>query len=171
MKTVLVMDPSGSYREGNGTTGWVLMNDKQEVIQFGNIMAKDYSSRPEYYHAHLELMDRCKPDWLVLENYTLYANKATQQSYSELETPRLIGVLEHHAWVHHIPLAYQAAAAVKQRWADNILVYKRVIHQQGNRSYINGLLLSRHIKDAIRHGMHFTSFNKEWKAYVSQDLS
>lgn len=166
MIPVLIMDPSGSYREGNGTTGWVLMNEKQEVLQFGNIMAKDYPCRAAYYHAHVELIDRLQPVWLVLENYTLYAEKATQQIHSELETPRLIGVLEHHAWKLKIPLSYQAAAAVKQRWADHILVYKRVIHQQGNRSYINGLLLSRHIKDAIRHGMHFTSFNKEWKEYV-----
>ena len=166
MKTVLVMDPSGNFREGDGTTGWVLINEQQEVLQFGNIMSKHYTSRAEYHHAHIDLMDRLKPDWLVLENYFLYAHKADQQVNSELETPRLLGVLEHHAYLQKIPTTFQRAVDVKGRWSDEILAFKQVIVIQKNRSYLNGMVLSRHIKDALRHAMHFTSFNKEWKNYV-----
>lgn len=165
---VLVMDPSGNYNEGDGTTGWVLIDQDQNILSFGNLKSKHLSCRADYHHAHLELIEQHQPNWIVLENFVLYADKASQQINSELETPRLLGVLEHYAWLHCIPLSYQRAVDVKARWADDILVFKKVVTREHNRCYINGMLLSRHIKDAVRHALHFTSFNKEWKEYVTQ---
>lgn len=168
-KIVLVMDPSGNYKEGSGTTGWVLIDEDQKVLQFGNLLSKQYESRPAYHQSHLDLIEELKPDWLVCENYQLYEHKAQSQINSEMETPRLLGLLEHYAWSVGLPYSTQRAADVKSRWNDDILEYKQVIYRESKRSYINGLVLSRHIRDALRHAMHFTSFNKEWKKHVKRN--
>ena len=55
---ILAIDPSGSYNEGKGTTGWCILDAKRrDVSAVGALSAKDYESIQEYWKAHTDLME------------------------------------------------------------------------------------------------------------------
>lgn len=152
---ILVFDPSGNYFEGKGQTGWVILKDAQ-IESFGQIRARDYTTRQEYWLAHSELIDNKNIDQLVLEEFRLYRNKAHSQTNSEMETSKLIGFLEMHAFSKNLPYATQPASQAKTRFKDKILLHKGYITKDDNgRYYINGVNVSRHIIDALRHALYF----------------
>lgn len=166
---ILAMDPSGAFIEGKGTTGysvWAYNEGNYKLLNIGQIAATDYNTAPEYYSAHLELLHQIKPDTLVIEDYLLYAHKAKQQIGSKMETPKLIGVIEQECFKLNIGIVVQKAADVKTRWNDDILVYKGILEVQGNHYNIGNIKsVSKHIRDSIRHGIHYIMKrrNAEWK--------
>ncbi len=158
---VLAIDPSGNFEEGKGITGWCLIEKENiKIIKFGMIKATQYKTKEEYWHAHLELIDSMQGFGvhLVVEDYRIYANRAKTQINSKLETPKLLGIIELEAFYRGIPITLQMAASVKKRWADNILVHKGLIKEKGNKYELNNVTLTDHIKDAIRHGVHYVTF-------------
>lgn len=170
---ILAIDPSGSYTEGKGTTGWCVLNVSDNIISVsGNIDANKYSCAEAYWGQHLNLVGEFKKRYkdrfiVVIEDYFLYANKAVEQINSRMETPKVIGVLQYYCWQHHIPYVMQSAAQVKSRWTDEILDYKGYIRKRGNKCYIPGTkqAIDRHCKDAIRHAIHYATFkNKKEEA-------
>lgn len=150
---VLVLDPSGSFKEGLGNTGWVLLDD-WDIISFGQIRAKDYESRQEYWKSHISLVIKLQPDKVVSEDFRLYRNKASAQVNSEMETSKLLGYLEMAMYQYGIPFGLQMASQAKQRYTDKILVKKGYITISNKRYYINGVNVSGHIVDALRHGLY-----------------
>ena len=90
-----------------------------------------------------------------MEDYLLYAHKAAQQIGSKMETPKLIGIIEQECFKLNIGIVMQKAADVKQRWNDEILIWKGILTKKGTRYYANDINISRHIKDSIRHGIHY----------------
>lgn len=155
---ILALDPSGSYTEGKGTTGysvWVYNNLEYKLIQFGQLAATDYDTKLQYWQAHIELIKQIEPDKIVMEDYLLYAHKAAQQIGSKMETPKLIGIIEQECFKLNIGIVMQKAADVKQRWNDDILIWKGILTKKGTRYYANDINISRHIKDSIRHGIHY----------------
>lgn len=161
---VLALDPSGNFLEGKGVTGWCVMKKTKgylDIVKSGVIRAEDFDTSIDYYTAHINLIDKMdrnyndlttKPKKLhvVIEDYRLYANKASSQINSRMETCQLIGILKYHCYRCNIPYTLQMASEVKTRWTDGRLINK-------------GLSLpttkeSRHIKDAIRHAAHFIYF-------------
>lgn len=155
---VLAIDPSGNFNEGKGTTGWCMITDLKEIIYTGQIKAENYDTVYDYTLAHIRIIEELKPDIVVLEDFKLYADKAMNQINSRFETPKLIGVLEFICSKHMIPTYLQSASEVKNRWKDDILVYNNYITKLNNRYYINSKLISEHIRDSIRHGVHFVTF-------------
>ena len=106
-KRILAIDPSGSYAEGKGTTGWVLMNDDEYLATTGTIAATDYSCAEEYWNAHLQLIDfnyqKHGDDMIVvIEDYRLYRDRALNQSNSLMETCRLLGLIQWYCWRNQI---------------------------------------------------------------------
>lgn len=166
---ILAMDPSGSFNEGKGTSGYSIWayNDMQyKLLNVGQLSALEYETQQDYWQAHINLLRDIKPDILVIEDYLLYAHKAMQQTGSKMETPKLIGIIQYECSKLNIQVELQKAVDVKNRWTDDILVYKGILIKEGNH-YNTGQKkkVSRHIRDSIRHGIHYIMKvrNKEWK--------
>jgi hypothetical protein len=157
---VLSFDPSGNYKEGKGTSGFSISLDGNMPHKLGDIRAEDYESRQAYWFAHRELIENTFPDYIVIESYRLFGDKAKEQTGSALETPQLIGYLEMVAYEFDIP-SYLQDPSTKQRHADKVLVAAGVIVKKGTRYYYKGELTNLHQRDALRHDLYFNKYNKK----------
>lgn len=163
---VLAIDPSGSYKEGLGTTGWCLYDiETDKICKFGFIYAGNYTCQFQYWNAHIDLIDSLagfKPD-IVIEDYLLYGERADNQINSRLETPQLLGIIKYETYKRGLFIYIQTALQVKTRWNDNILEHKGYITKKGSSYYIGETLLSDHIRDSIRHAIHYKTYNSKYK--------
>ena len=155
---ILAIDPSGNFEEGKGTTGWCLLDENCKIQAVGQILAKQSNSKEEHWKSHIELIQQLSPDYIVIEDYLLYANKSQSQINSRFETPRLIGAIELYCWDKGIPLKFQKASDVKIRFTDARLVQGNYISKSNSRYYAAGVIVSEHIRDSIRHGIFFVKF-------------
>lgn len=154
---ILAIDPSGSFKEGKGTTGWVLLS-KGNLLKFGDIKAIDYHNRGDYWRAITDLIARYTVDVVVLEQYRLYSNKAESQINSEMETSKLLGYLEMILQDYNKKYELQMASQVKRRFNNKILVYKGYIEKSGkNRYSVRGTHISGHAIDALRHALYYNT--------------
>lgn len=173
-KYILAFDPSGSFREGKGTTGWVFMDSDENLLERGYIPARDYKCPEEYWNAHLDVIhkyyNRHRGDLIVvIEDYVLYRDRSDTQTNSQMETCRLIGVLLWDCWRLTQPYSLQLAATVKNRWSDELLIREGILRREG-RDLIHvksGLSLGLiHSRDAFRHALHYAVCrNKPKKGY------
>jgi len=168
-KWIIALDPSGSYREGKGTTGYSVFHAAEnKFIDKGVIQANGFSCAEAYWDKHLELLNKIifsargkrlgKPDKtiIVIEDYLLYANKAQEQINSRFETSKLIGIIQHWCYKHNIPYWMQNAGLVKSRWTDEILAYKGYLKKKGQRWEV-----CEHTRDSMRHAVHFATFENQ----------
>lgn len=168
-KYTLGIDPSGAFKEGKGTTGWcILDNNTNKVLQAGTIAAKEYASDMLYWQEHLNHIAKMKKQYknlaISIEDYVLYKAQAMAQVNSQLETVQLLGIIKLYCYKNNIKVFIRPAVAVKKRWSDDILVYKNIITKVGTRYMLAGKkqTVCEHERDAIRHAMHFNTFeNKE----------
>jgi hypothetical protein len=152
---ILAIDPSGSFEEGKGQTGWVVIEDNKPIT-FGILKAKNYETKYEYWEAHSELFKTIKPDHVVMEQYRLYGSKAKSQINSEMETSKLLGYLEMNLYTLEIEHTLQSAVSAKSRFTDVILIHKGYITKDLNgRYYIHGVNVAGHIIDAMRHALFY----------------
>lgn len=168
-KFILGLDPSGSFHEGKGITGWAIYNvaDKR-ISTAGEIKASKYNCMEAYWDAVVQHIQNYHDQYnrkmiLVMEEYLLYASKALAQVNSKMETSKIIGVIQHYCWKYKIPYTMQNASDVKNRWANNILCHEKVIMIQGRgyRLPNSKETLSNHSLDAIRHATHFATFKNK----------
>ena len=162
---VLSIDPSGAYNEGQGTTGWVLMDAVvRKVHMLGSIGAFKLSSDVSYWDAHLKMIEDMHKQipqiCLLVEEYLLYAHKTEAQVNSRFETSQLIGILKHFAYKNDIPFYMQRAAEVKARWENDVLLKKHYLVKKKGHFYLTepDLEIGRHELDAYRHAIHFCTF-------------
>ncbi len=173
---ILALDPSGNFNEGKGVTGWATLDEKTgKIVDFGTIDASLSSTITEHWHHHIELIDLIaasnKNLIVVIEDYLLYANKAQTQINSRMETPKLIGVIQHYCAQQSIELIFQTAVSVKRRWKNKLLDKKGYLkikeYKKGATTYevafIGSNKLPNHIVDAIRHAVHYYSFHGKKK--------
>lgn len=160
---IFALDPSGNFNEGKGTTGWVLIDAEENLIERGYISAKDYACAEEYWNAHLDLIHKYNRMYkseliVVMEDYVLYRDRSKDQTNSKMETSRLIGVLQWRCWKIRQPYSMQLAVSVKQRWSDDLLLRENIIYRDG-RNLIHtksGISLGlSHTRDAFRHAIHY----------------
>lgn len=171
MKYCMALDPSGAFFEGKGTTGVCFFEMDSKKIQWvEEIRAKDFLGMEEYWDAHCQLiLDTLRHYKLprseltiVIEDYLLYANKAEEQTNSRMETPKLIGVLQHFCWKEGIPYFMQAAARVVKRWSDEVLIHKGYLKAKGKSAVLSdGSYINKHKRDAIRHAIHYATFRNK----------
>lgn len=160
---ILAFDPSGNFNEGKGTTGWVLMNAKEELLARGYISAEDYHCAEEYWNAHLDLIRHNHKKYgsnliVVIEDYILYRNRSQNQTNSKMETCRLIGVMQYVCWKLKQDYSMQLAATVKDRWSDELLLREHIIYRHRSNLIHTDSNLSLglgHTRDAFRHALHF----------------
>lgn len=162
-KTVLAFDPSGSYNEGKGTTGWSFFKGDNPVpIACGQLRAEDHKSLFDYWNTHIQLICTMTPEVVVCEDYLLYADKADSQTNSRMETPKLIAIMEWNCCLINIPMILQRAVDVKKRWNEELLVHKEIISRSpAGRYYACGVQVSDHVRDSIKHGVHFITFKNK----------
>lgn len=161
---VLGIDPSGNFKEGKGITGWALLDTQSnKIAKFGYISAAMYTNQYAYWDAHITLIDSLAgfAPAIVIEDYLLYCNRADSQINSRMETPQLLGVLKFECYKRGIAIHVQTAVSVKTRWKDDILIKKGYLNKKGRSYYIGSILVSDHIKDAIRHAAHYSVFGKD----------
>jgi len=172
---ILALDPSGSYHEGKGTTGWNVYSClDRRVIHAGSITAKDYTCMEAYWDAQLALIAKYHERFkdrlvVVIEDYLLYATQAQNQINSRMETCKLIGAIQHYCWICKIPYVMQTAREVKARWTDDILTYKHIIKKRGKNFYVPINMktkITHHCIDSIRHSVHYATFKNETKGAV-----
>lgn len=167
-KYILGVDPSGSYDEGKGTTGWNITDSKtHKILEVDSISALDYNSNHEYWEAHIDLLKTmCKRygfDWgMSIENYILYESAAMAQVNSQLETVQLLGIMKQFCYQYAIPYRIRPAVAVKTRWTNEILAHKKIIISDTKGGYYAPCRpeknLCTHELDAIRHATHCSMF-------------
>lgn len=169
-KYIVALDPSGAFWEGKGTTGYSIFScPNNEFIELGKIQASGFQTAEDYWNKHLEVLEkffysrkgidkhRAENTIIVIEDYLLYADKASSQINSRMETSKLIGIIQLWCHTHNIPYAMQLAATVKSRWTDEILHYKGYLKKSGLRYTV-----CEHTRDSMRHAVHYATFkNKE----------
>lgn len=151
---VIAIDPSGNYNEGKGTTGYIAFNLTDTGYEFeevGHIKAENYGSKLEYWTAHEHLLDA---DLVIIEDYRLYNHKgakSSMQSYSQMETPRLIGILEYLAHQKGIEVKFQMASEIFA-FKEDILMARGDLSMVGNRYKLKGgLTINNHERSAYKH--------------------
>lgn len=168
-KYVLALDPSGAYDEGKGITGWVLMTGTGELMRTGDIDSIEYSCAEEYWGAHISLLEEMKDKYdedivVVIEDYILYPDKSGAQTYSKMETSRLIGILQMQCYTLYLPYCFQRAVEVKSRWSNQVLTNQNVLKMLGPkkgfsiRTTQGWKKINKHTLDAYRHAMHYITF-------------
>lgn len=167
----LALDPSGNFgkKEGDGTTGWGVF-ENGELKDFGHIESSGSDCAEAYWASVIYLAtQKICPKLIVCESYKLFAHKAKQQSGSTLDTPQLIGALRMECYRFGIPIIFQDPKD-KVRVTDEILVHMGVLEQSaGGRYKALGRQTVIHSRDAIRHGVYFHRYNKEYKNAKSSD--
>ena len=166
-KYILALDPSGSFYEGKGTTGWCMFDTREnKFIACGSLFAKDYDCAENYWQSVIDIIDYwvriTKHHTLVVcEDYLLYASKLSDQINSRMETCKLIGAIQLHCYKKNIKYYMQTAAEVKTRWSNKILEHKGYIKPY-RRSYLptsgSNETYTHHTLDAIRHAIHYHTF-------------
>lgn len=162
------IDPSGAYKEGKGTTGWCILDNRtNKLLRVGTISAKNYDSAIEFWHAHIEAIAKMRRHYkslaISLEDYILYKSSAMAQVNSQLETVQLIGIIKHYCYYNDLEIFIRPAVAVKKRWSDDILLFKGIIEKIGARYIVpdSKQTICEHERDSIRHAVHFNIFENE----------
>lgn len=183
---LLAIDPSGNFNEGKGITGWVAFDERTgKIFRYGSLDAGTCLSMEEHWQRHLDLIDqyiKYNPNNLkvIIEDYMLYANKAMTQVNSRFETPKLIGVIQHHCHKRGVELHFQTSVTVQRRWKGFLLEKKGYLtiqkHIKNGKeyewTYIGDYKVNDHIVDALRHAVHFYFFHAGGKdATQTENLS
>ena len=163
------IDPSGAFREGKGTTGWCILDNRtNKLLKVGTISAKNFDTDMNYWQEHLNTIDWARKHYksiaISIEDYILYKNYALSQVNSQLETVQLLGIIKLHCYKNNVDVFIRPAVAVKKRWSDEILLYKGVIAKMNTHFIVpdSKQRICEHERDSIRHAMHFNTFeNKE----------
>lgn len=165
-KFILALDPSGSFHEGKGTSGYCILETISNRITItGNLYAKDYLKIEQYWQAHVNLINEYKKRYeerliIILEDYILYGHKTHNQINSRMETSKLISIIQYHCFIYNIPYYMQLATEVKNRWSDEILHHKGYLIKYKNKLVLpySHRYIDAHCKDAIRHAVHYATF-------------
>lgn len=149
--TILAFDPSGSFKYGSGTTGWAIF-ENGVLISHGNIKAKSFLIRDDYFREHISLVDQITPDLIIVEDFILYKAKSNSLVNQQMETPELIGAICSHAFDKQIKVIRQTASAAK--FIKNFQIeWIYLKNKNAWYSKITNKQISNHIIDAIRHGV------------------
>lgn len=170
---IVGIDPSGSFNEGKGTTGFCFIAVREKhVYNSPAIYAKQFKTAEEYWQAHITLLNQQYKRTngnlvLSIEDYVLYGNKAKSQTNSSMETSQLIGIIKMWAHTNGVPYTIRNASIAKKRWTNEILEHKGFIKKVGRQYYNHvGQPLVSHTLDAMRHAVHclyFENKKEKWK--------
>lgn len=87
----LAVDPGNS-------TGWAAFTKNGDIITFDTAKGRE---------AVYQVLASQAPELLICEDYRLFPWKAKEQSWSSLETVRIIGAIEYYAWLNKVEIVLQ----------------------------------------------------------------
>ena len=160
---ILTFDPSGNHKEGHGVTGFAMFEDDR-LLDFGRIESEKFKTTEAYWNTHLDTILTFAPELVVYETYKLQPKKAMQQSWSELETPQLIGAIRLYCFNKQIA-TYGQDPSIKTRFSDATLEDLGYATAKYGKRYNTMYMLDRqcvdHERDAVRHGLYFWKYNRK----------
>lgn len=161
--TIVAIDPSGSYNEGKGHTGFAVTDTEVNLIQAFDADAKDFSNRHEYWKWIMFAIFSLNPDVVVIENFVIRSNGFLIGKMPE--TPMLIGALVWELEKRNIKYVFQSPSQAKTRFKDIYLGkylsnYEIKDTTRGKLYYLNGKLTNDHQRDAIKHLLYYKKYNK-----------
>ena len=135
---VLAIDPGE-------TTGVVVVEYQDRKVRVVHAEAAAVSAASAF--AWLEGLDATfAPTVVVTEDYRVYRHRVRQHINSDLATPRLIGAIEAWCGWRKKPLRFQMASEAKAFFTDRRL------------RAMNLYLSNKHVRDALRHALHYLKF-------------
>lgn len=122
----LALDPGNS-------TGWATFDGKGNPINYGTIRGKE-----SFYKFLKRLPDTVEA--IICEDFKLYPWKSMQQAWSQLDTVRLIGVIEYWCAMHGKVLVFQnpSVKTIAYKWAG-IAVPKNKDMTHETDAYVHGV--------------------------------
>lgn len=132
-----------------GETTGACVFDGTSLVKAEQLKTK---SMPEAAIIVQEFLNSQMPDLIVMEEYRVYAWKASSHSGSSVHTLRLIGAIQYIAHIMNIPIVFQSAGEGKGFCTDEKL-----------KDWGFYQVAKRHANDAIRHVTHYQLFGKEDK--------
>lgn len=130
------------------TTGWATFVDGK-LDKTGHIEAC-YDDHNIDVSPILKVLQEEQPDYILYEDYKVYAHKLSRHTFNPVFTLRLIGAIEAYCQMHNIPSHKQMAVTAKNFVTDEKL-----------KSWGFWETGMRHARDAIRHGCYFLLFYKK----------
>lgn len=130
------------------TTGWCLFEDGR-LTKTGHVENCFDDKNIDTTNLY-QLFEEIDPDFILYEDYKVYAHKLERHTFNPVFTLRLIGAIESYAQIKKIPSHKQMAVTAKNFVTDDKL------KQWG--FWQTGM---RHARDAIRHGCYFLLFYKK----------
>ena len=127
------------------TTGCAIFQGTELMVS-GELITKDLAKAYVDILALIELHDVAE---VVIEDYRVYGWKTKQHAWSELHTPKLVGVVEVLCALQLLPLKKQPAHVAKHFATDKKL--------KDWNMYKTG---EPHARDAIRHGCYYILFGR-----------
>ena len=137
-ETLLAIDPGE-------TTGYAIYKN-------GKIICEEIQVGLHNLKQIWDLIDSCKLDVVVCEDYIIYGSKAKMHAWNKLVTPQIIGAIRLSCELLKVPLYMQMASTAKGFCNDTKL------KEWG--FWIKG---HDHSRDAIRHVIYFLLFHNERK--------
>lgn len=159
---ILGVDPSGSYHEGAGTTGFALYDSEEDKILWVNqLRAHDFENEFAYYKAHFDFIYKTYEAYgclVSIEDYILYSGaRQVAQTWSHMETVLLIGFMKVNLYYADIPFNMRTASVAKRVWSEEKLINKGYItlRMRGKSKwyYLGDQHLLTHHCDAIKHAI------------------
>ena len=130
------------------TTGWCTFVDGK-LANTGHV-ENCYDDNNIDASTLLNLFEQEKPDFVLYEDYRVYAHKLERHTFNPIFTLRLIGVIETYVQMQGIPSHKQMAVTAKNFVTDEKL-----------KSWGFWQTGMKHARDAIRHGCYFLLFYKK----------
>lgn len=163
---VLGIDPSGSFNEGKGHTGFSIFDREQELfIKVAQLEAVNFKTQTEYWHAHITQIAIVKETYkdvaFSMESFILYHATAMSLVNSEMETCQLIGIIKDYCYMHKLPLYMRPAVMVKRRWDEPVMEHRGVIYKHGKNYGVYNtdcMYATAHILDSMKHALHCAYF-------------
>lgn len=149
---ILGIDPSG-----DGTSGFCLMNSDCEIILIKELHRKRFAKTEMYWDYHIKFIERiiktCKNNIIVaIEDFILNPKKANRFVGNEMNTSRLLGIIQHYCFNSTDCLIKIVKPAVCQSSISDEYLSTNKIIVKSKRGYDTpyGSVISNHVKDAIR---------------------
>lgn len=130
------------------TTGWCTFVDGH-LDKVGHI-EHCYDENNIDVSTLVDILKEEQPDFILYEDYKVYAHKLARHTFNPVFTLRLIGAIETYGQLNDIPTHKQMAVTAKNFVTDDKLK-QWGFWEQG----------MRHARDAIRHGCYFLLFYKK----------
>lgn len=136
------------------------------IYENGKIILAQFDSAYNYTNISMitefldEYINKQKIYTVIIENYINYTYKANIKGYKTNDTSEVIGQLKQFFQMYYpnFKLVFQNASSAKI-WDDQRLVRLEILTKKGNKLLLNGEVIKRHTRDALRHLIYYMNKN------------